>query len=51
MSIIRLHPVNAAGGESGEGASGEASLAGAPLRDPQWYHRPGTLNLVASGVS
>jgi len=47
MSIIRLHPVNAAGGESGEGATGESSLAGAPIRDPQWYHRPGTLSLPA----
>jgi len=48
MSIIRLHPVNAAGGESGEGASGDPStLAGAPVRDPQWYHRPGTLSLPA----
>ncbi len=48
MSIVRIHPVNAAGGESGEGelANGE-SLAGAPLRDPQWYHRPGTLSLPA----
>jgi len=48
MSLIRIHPVNAAGGESGEGASASAeSLAGAPLRDPQWYHRPGTLRLPA----
>jgi len=48
MSIIRIHPVNAAGGESGEGTSASAeSLAGAPLRDPQWYHRPGTLHLPA----
>jgi hypothetical protein len=48
MSIIRLHPVNAAGGESGEGAPADpATPAGAPLRDPQWYHRPGTLSLPA----
>jgi putative oxygen-independent coproporphyrinogen III oxidase len=48
MSIIRIHPVNAAGGESGEGTTANAeSLAGAPLRDPQWYHRPGTLRLPA----
>jgi len=47
MSIIRIHPVNAAGGESGEGTSPSESLAGAPLRDPQWYHRPGTLRLPA----
>jgi len=48
MSLIRIHPVNAAGGESGEGAGANAeSLAGAPLRDPQWYHRPGTLRLPA----
>jgi len=47
MSIIRLHPVNAAGGESGEGSTNDASLAGAPIRDPQWYHRPGTLSLPA----
>ena len=48
MSLIRIHPVNAAGGESGEGvsATGE-SLAGAVVRDPQWYHRPGTLSLPA----
>jgi len=25
----------------------ESALPGAPLRDPQWYHRPGTLTLVA----
>jgi oxygen-independent coproporphyrinogen-3 oxidase len=30
-----------------EPAGGPADPAGAPLRDPQWYHRPGTLNLVA----
>ncbi len=54
MSLVRIHPVNAAGGESGEGegarAAGLADLAnpaGAPLRDPQWYHRPGTLQLGA----
>ena len=48
MSIVRIHPVNAAGGESGEGASGDPSaLAGATIRDPQWYHRPGTLSLPA----
>ena len=48
MSLIRIHPVNAAGGESGEGDSVQAaSLAGAPLRDAQWYHRPGTLQLAA----
>jgi len=46
---VRIHPVSAAGAESGEGehATGEAALAGAPLRDPQWYHRPGTLHLGA----
>ena len=48
MSIVRIHPVNAAGGESGEGASAPPSTpAGATLRDPQWYHRPGTLSLPA----
>ena len=48
MSIVRIHPVNAAGGESGEGASANGeSLAGAVIRDPQWYHRPGTLSLPA----
>ena len=48
MSIVRIHPVNAAGGESGEGAPADPSaLAGAPLRDAQWYHRPGTLSLPA----
>ncbi len=47
MSIVRIHPVNAAGGESGEGAANGETLAGAPLRDPQWYHRPGTLSLPA----
>src|ERR1700744_1620768 len=48
MSIVRIHPVNAAGGESGEGdlANGE-SLSGGPRRDPQWYHRAGTLSLPA----
>jgi oxygen-independent coproporphyrinogen-3 oxidase len=46
---VRIHPVSAAGAESGEGerAAGEAALPGAPLRDPQWYHRPGTLHLGA----
>jgi len=48
---LRIHPVSAAGAESGEGegarASGESALLGAPLRDPQWYHRPGTLHLGA----
>jgi putative oxygen-independent coproporphyrinogen III oxidase len=48
VSLIRIHPVNAAGGESGEGDSAQAaSLAGAPLRDAPWYHRPGTLQLAA----
>jgi putative oxygen-independent coproporphyrinogen III oxidase len=48
VSIVRIHPVNAAGGESGEGAAtGGESPAGAPIRDPRWYHRPGTLNLPA----
>ena len=48
MSIVRIHPVNAAGGESGEGASASGeSLAGAVVRDPQWYHRPRTLSLPA----
>jgi putative oxygen-independent coproporphyrinogen III oxidase len=48
MSIVRIHPVNAAGGESGEGVGADAqSLAGAPIRDSQWYHRPGTLSLPA----
>ena len=48
MSIVRIHPVNAADGESGEGASANGeSLAGAVIRDPQWYHRPGTLSLPA----
>ena len=48
MSVVRIHPVNAAGGESGEGASAPPSTpAGATLRDPQWYHRPGTLSLPA----
>jgi len=48
VSIVRIHPVNAAGGESGEGASAPPSTpAGATLRDPQWYHRPGTLSLPA----
>ena len=48
MSIVRIHPVNAAGGESGEGAAADGqAAAGAPLRDPQWYHRPGTLSLPA----
>ena len=36
MSVVRLPAVDAAGGEP---------PAGAPLRDPQWYHRPGTLSL------
>jgi putative oxygen-independent coproporphyrinogen III oxidase len=46
MSIVRIHPVNATGGESGEGAHVDpASLTGATIRDPQWYHRPGTLSL------
>jgi oxygen-independent coproporphyrinogen-3 oxidase len=46
MSLIRIHPVNAAGGESGEGTNADpASLTGATIRDPQWYHRPGTLSL------
>jgi putative oxygen-independent coproporphyrinogen III oxidase len=46
---VRIHPVSAAGAESGEGAraAGEVALQGAPLRDPQWYHRPGTLQLGA----
>jgi len=48
VSIVRIYPVNAAGGESGEGASAPPSTpAGATLRDPQWYHRPGTLSLPA----
>jgi len=48
VSVVRIHPVNAAGGESGEGASAPPSTpAGATLRDPQWYHRPGTLSLPA----
>jgi oxygen-independent coproporphyrinogen-3 oxidase len=50
MSIVRIHPVSAAGAESGEGdapASGDTALAGAPLRDPRWYQRPGTLNFPA----
>jgi len=48
MSLIRIHPVNAAGGESGAGTAADpATLAGAPLRDPQWYHRVGTLSLPA----
>ncbi|MBC7663564.1 MAG: radical SAM protein, partial [Caulobacter sp.] len=38
MSIVRIHPVNAAD---------PSTLAGAPLRDPQWYHRPGALSLPA----
>jgi oxygen-independent coproporphyrinogen-3 oxidase len=36
MSIIRITPHNDA-----------ADAAGAALRDPQWYHRPGTLSLPA----
>ena len=48
---VRIHPVSAAGAESGEGegarAAGESALPGAPLRDAQWYHRPGTLHLGA----
>ena len=48
MSLVRIHPVNAAGGESGEGGGTDAAPpAGAPIRDPQWYHRPGTLSLPA----
>jgi oxygen-independent coproporphyrinogen-3 oxidase len=50
MSIVRIHPVSAAGAESGEGdrpAADESGLPGAPLRDPRWYHRPGTLNFSA----
>ncbi|MEP6506012.1 MAG: oxygen-independent coproporphyrinogen III oxidase-like protein, partial [Betaproteobacteria bacterium] len=37
MSIIRITPANDAAPEP----------AGAPLRDPNWYHRPGTLSLPA----
>jgi len=37
MSIIRITPADDA----------EPDPAGAPLRDPNWYHRPGTLRLAA----
>jgi oxygen-independent coproporphyrinogen-3 oxidase len=50
VSTIRIHPLSAAGAESGEGdapAPGDAALAGAPVRDPRWYHRPGTLSFAA----
>jgi putative oxygen-independent coproporphyrinogen III oxidase len=38
VSIIRIEPA---------GAPESSDPAGAPLRDPNWYHRPGTLQLPA----